>query len=212
MMVIFVLATPSPQHPPLPLTVNKKVSCTLGCLWSPLCTMFIKRANLFLLLSTSEAGAHLCPPIIPTIVPLTIAPHTPMHSPPLSLRGVCVGGGWGWWFGDFADGIWLASSQYGNDGTELPLKSITWVNVFIRGFLLKLTHQHDDGWRSLHQLPSTSEQPATESAKHNNHDSFLLSCYNAMLKTFLKNVLVLHRFGKTEISAIEPTVHLFDFV
>lgn len=58
-----------------------------------------------------------------------------------------------------ADGIWLASSQSGNDGTELPLKSITWVNVFIRGFLLKLTHQHDDGRCSLRQLPSTSEQP-----------------------------------------------------
>lgn len=168
MMVIFVLATTSPQHPPLPLTVDKKVSCTLGCLWSPLCTMFIKRTNLFLLLSTSEAGAHLCPPsiiiiIIPTIVPLTTTPH---HTPrcillpyPLDTQG------WG-----AADGIWLASSQCRNDGTELPLKSITWVNVFIRGFLLKRTHQHDDGRCSLHHLHSTSEQPfcisTTESEKY----------------------------------------------
>lgn len=98
MMVIFVLATPSPQHPPLPLTVNKKVSCTLGCLWSPLCTMFIKRANLFLLLSTSEAGAHLCPP------PLPHHPHNrPLHhhtthpnasSTPTPLI-LCGGGGGG---------------------------------------------------------------------------------------------------------------------
>lgn len=133
MMVIFVLATPSPQHPPLPLTVNKKVSCTLGCLWSPLCTMFIKRANLFLLLSTSEAGAHLCPPPPPSSPQSSPSPshHTPqciLHPYPLDTL-------WWWWWGGSADGIWLASSQCGNDGTGLPLKSITWVNVFIRGFL-----------------------------------------------------------------------------
>lgn len=97
MMVIFVLATPSPQHPPLPLTVNKKVSCTLGCLWSPLCTMFIKRANLFLLLSTSEAGAHLCPPLShhPHNRPLhhhTTHPNASSTPTPLIL---CGGGGGG---------------------------------------------------------------------------------------------------------------------
>lgn len=63
-LVFFVPATPSPLLP-LPLTENKKVSCTLGCLWSTLRAVFIKHANLFLLLSTSEAGTHLRPPSAP---------------------------------------------------------------------------------------------------------------------------------------------------
>lgn len=48
---------------PQTLTENKKVSCTRGCLWSLLCSVFINHANLseLLGLQRNHSSAALCP-------------------------------------------------------------------------------------------------------------------------------------------------------
>lgn len=51
---------------PQTLTENKKVSCTRGCLWSLLCSVFINHANLSELLGLQrDHSSALCAPSVP---------------------------------------------------------------------------------------------------------------------------------------------------